>query len=98
LERREIIELFKFIAQAGLPISVWVPFVGRLLATFNIHPEEVQTVLSALRVAAEQQQLMQQAATMAQVSEVARQSLQRAQEAERASSAEGLIGEEEEEA
>jgi hypothetical protein len=97
LERREIIELFKFIAQAGLPISVWVPFVGRLLATFNIHPEEVQTVLSALKIAAAQQQLMQQAATMAQVSGVAHQSLQHAQEAESASAVEGLAGAGEEE-
>jgi hypothetical protein len=97
LERREIIELFKFIAQAGLPISVWVPFVGRLLATFNIHPEEVQTVLSALKIAAAQQQLMQQAATMAQVSGVAHQALQHAQEAESASAVEGLAGAGEEE-
>jgi len=82
LERREIIELFKFIAQADLPIAVWIPFVGRLLATFNIHPEEVQTVLSALKIAATQQQLMQQAALTEQVGSTVQSALQRAQEAE----------------
>jgi len=82
LERREIIELFKFIAQAGLPIAVWIPFVSRLLATYNIHPEEVRTVIEALQVAASQQQLMQQAAVMQQVGETTREALRRAQEAE----------------
>ncbi len=61
IERREIIELFKFLAQAGLPMVVWIPFIQRLLATFNIHPEEVRAVMEGINIAMQQQTLAQQA-------------------------------------
>lgn len=60
LERRDIIELFKFIAQAGLPIVVWIPFIQRLLATYNIHPEEAALVVNSLQQIALQQMVAQQ--------------------------------------
>lgn len=60
LERRDIIELFKFLAQAGLPLFTWIPFIQRLLATYNIHPEEARLVVGALHQAALQQILAQQ--------------------------------------
>lgn len=86
LERRDIIELFKFLAQSGLPLFTWIPFIQRLLATYNIHPEEARLVVSALHQVALQQILAQQMEAL--------KSMQEQEQAQEQEIEEGMIEEE----